>query len=398
MKYVVLLGEGISDAPLPGLGGKTPLEVARTPHLDHMASRGLLGLTRIAEPATAAGGAGGVFAVLGYDPAVHPSAYGPLDAAGLGLTLGPQDVAFRVDLVTFVANESGVELLRDATGARLPAADARTLTGDLAASLAHEGLELYPAYGARLVLVWRGGDTGLRTTPAYALFDKPVVDRQPTGPHAEVLRELIARSRQLLASHPLCTAARAAGDVPPIAIWPWGEGQAVHLPPLRDRHGVTGVVVATDPFVRGAGVATGLRVAAVAPDADAPTLVASGLAALADADVLVLHDGAAATASLAGDVPRKIAAIERFDAEVVGSLLAGLRECGDAWRVLVMPDVDISSSARRPTAEPVPFTVYVSTDDAKTTGASRAFHERDARDNGIFLPEAHGLMERILRH
>ena len=90
-------------------------------------------------------------------------------------------------------------------------------------------------------------------------------------------------------------------------------------------------------------------------------------------------------------------AIERFDAEVVGPLLAGLREQSDPWRLLVMPPEEINCTARAPTTEAVPFTIYVSGDDAKTTGAPRRFHERDARDSGIFLPEAHGLMERLLR-
>jgi len=397
MKVVVLLGEGISDGPVAGLGGKTPLEVAETPNLDHIASRGLLGLTRLeARNAVACTGAG-VLAVLGYDPARHPSSCGPLDAAGLGLTLGPQDLALRVDLVRLETNEAGVEVLRQASAAWLPESEARTLAADLATGLAQEGLELYPAHAGRLVLVWRQGDAAVRTTPPHQLFDKPVADRLPTGPRADVLRDLIVRSRALLASHPVCLARRAVGDVAPTELWPWDAGGPLRLPPLRARHDVSGAVVAADPLVRGAGRLTGLRVVDVAPDAGAATLVETALRALTDVDFLLLHEGSAAAASLAGDAPRKVGAIERFDAEVVGPLLAGLRATGEPWRLLVMPPQELTSTGRAPTTEPVPFTVYVSGDDAKTAGAARRFHERDARDSGIFLPEAHGLMERLLR-
>ena len=393
----MLLAEGISDAPVPALGGKTPLETAQTPNLDHMASRGLLGLTRMEARGAATCTAAGVLAVLGYDPARYASTCGPVDAAGLGVTLGPQDLALRVDLVRTEANDAGVEVLKQATAAWLPDADARTLAADLAAALAQEGLELYPAHGGRLVLVWRQGDATIRTTPPHLLFDKPVADRQPTGPRAEVLRDLIARSRALLAGHPVCLSLRAVGETVPTQVWPWDAGGPLRLPPLRERHDVSGAVVAVDPLVRGAGRLAGLRVVDVPADAGAAALVEAGLRGLAEVDFLLLHEGSAAAASLAGDATRKVGAIERFDAEVVGPLLAGLRAQSEPWRLLVMPPQELACTGRAPTTEPVPFTVYVSGDDAKTTGAARRFHERDARDSGIFLPEAHGLMERLLR-
>ena len=45
-KYIILVGDGMGDYPLEELGGKTPLEVARTPHMDELALRGRMGMAR----------------------------------------------------------------------------------------------------------------------------------------------------------------------------------------------------------------------------------------------------------------------------------------------------------------------------------------------------------------
>ena len=46
MKYVVIVGDGMADYPIESLQGKTPLMVARTPHLDWLAKHGSMGLVR----------------------------------------------------------------------------------------------------------------------------------------------------------------------------------------------------------------------------------------------------------------------------------------------------------------------------------------------------------------
>ena len=402
MKYVVVQGDGMADEAVPELNGKTPLEVARTPNLDHMASRGILGLTRTIPSGMTAGSDVGTMSVLGYDPRHHASGHAPLEAASVGVELGPQDVAFRVNLVTLETPEGGVEVMRDFAAGHPATAEAQELVKDLNAALGREGLEFHAGTGYRHLLVWRRGEDRMRTTPPHDLSDKPVAGGFPDGPGAEVLRELITRSRTFFAEHPLCRGRLTRGERAANAIWIWGQGRRIALPTLRERFGVDGSVVAAVDLVNGLGLLAGLRRVTVPGgtgqlDTNFRGKTDYGLAALADRDFLFIHVEAADESAHMGDAHKKVEAIERFDAETVGPLLEGLRQMGDEWRMLVMPDHPALCTTKMHTAEPVPFVVYVSGDEKKTQGVSRGYCEKDARDQGIFIPEAHTLLERLLR-
>jgi 2,3-bisphosphoglycerate-independent phosphoglycerate mutase len=402
MKFIVVQGEGMGDEPIAELGGKTPLEVARTPNLDHMAARGILGLTRTIPPGLPAESDVGTLAVLGYDPRRHAVGRGALEAAGLGIELGPADVAFRCNLVTLETPEGGVETMRDYAAGHPAKGEARELVADLNRALGREGIEFHAGVSYRHLLVWRHGEHRARTTPPHDLSDKPVAAALPEGPGSDVLRDLIARSRALLEEHPLCRGRLARGERAPNAIWLWGPGRRPELPTLRERFGIEGAVVAGVDLPRGLGILAGLRPIAVpgatgSLDTNFRGKAEHGLAALAGRDFLFLHVEATDEGGHRGDPQRKVEAIERLDADVVGPLLDGLRKLADEWRVLIMTDLATPCTTRTHSAEPVPFVVYVSSDERKPRGISRGFSERDARDQGIFIPEAHGLLERLLR-
>lgn len=402
MKYVVVQGDGMADEAVPELNGKTPLEVARTPNLDHMASRGILGLTRTIPAGMTPGSDVGTMSVLGYDPTRYATGHAALEAESLGVELGAQDVAFRLNLVTLETVEGGVEVMRDFAAGHPPTSEASDLVTDLNAALGREGLEFHCGTGYRHLLVWRRGEHRMRTTPPHDLSDKPVAGAFPDGPGAEVLRDLMTRSRAFFAEHALCRARLARGERAANAIWLWGQGRRVVLPPLRERFCVEGSVVAAVDVVNGLGVLAGLRRVTVPGgtgqlDTNFRGKTEYGLAALADRDFLFLHVEAADESAHMGDAHKKVEAIERFDAETLGPLLEGLRQMGDEWRMLVMPDHPALCTTKTHSAEPVPFVVYVSADEKKARGLSRGYCEKDARDQGIFIAEAHTLLERLLR-
>jgi 2,3-bisphosphoglycerate-independent phosphoglycerate mutase len=397
MKIVVVVGAGVADEPIADLDGKTPLDRARTPHLDHIASRGIFGLTRTISRGAPIDRDAGLLAVLGQAPA-ESAAAGVLEAIGLGVALGPADVAFRCDLVGLETSPEGRLVLRDPAATLADPEMGRTLAVDIAPAVASAGFTLHPGHGHRHVLVWSNGDDRVHTTAPYAMVGKPIDGALPDGPGAEALRALIDGSQALLAAHPICRALREQGGAAPGAFWPWGGGRR---PSLRGtaRLGVAGAIVAVAPHAIGAGVLAGLTHVppAGAVDTDLRAAVEQGLRALDRHDLVVIHVEGPNTAALLGDAQRKVGAIERLDEEVVGPVLEGLRQRGGAWRLLVTSDHAAPSATRAPSAEPVPFAVYVSDDDQKTRGVERGFSERDARDQGIFIPEAHGLLERVCR-
>jgi 2,3-bisphosphoglycerate-independent phosphoglycerate mutase len=402
MKFVVLQVDGLSDTPCADLGGKTPLEQARTPNMDRLAGRGIFGLTRTVPHAMAPTSDVGALSVLGFDPALHHTAVAPLEAVSLGIELGPDDVAFRMNLVTLGHDPNGVEVMEDSAGGHPTAEEARQITADLARALGVADVELHPGLGYRQLLVWRRGEDGARTTPPYDLCGKPISSALPSGPRAGVLTDLMQRARELLATHPLCEARVSRGERAPNAVWLWGQGKRTTLPTLRELHGVEGSVVAALDLMRGLGLLVGLRKVSVPGatgflDTDFRGKVDRGLGALADRDFLWLHVAAPDEAGHLGDAQKKVQTIEDLDDKMVGPLLEGLAATGGEWRLLLVSGHPTPCALKAHTAEPVPFVVYVASDERKERSSSRTFHERDARDQGIFVPEAHVLLGRLLR-
>src|SRR6185295_5943883 len=294
MKFVVLQGDGMADEPIADLGGKTPLEVAKTPNLDHMASRGILGLTRTIPRGYPPGSDVGTMSVLGYDPTRYHTGRSPIEAASMGVELGPDDVAFRCNLVTLETPEDGIEIMRDFAAGHIPTEEARELIAELQRTLGREGIEFHPGVSYRHLLVWRRGQTGMRTTPPHDLSDKPVGAAFPQGPGSEVLRELMERSRAILADHPLIAAKRAREERVPTSIWLWGQGKRPQLPPLKERFGVEGSVIAAVDLVNGLGVLAGLKRIAVPGatgflDTNFLGKAEYGLRALEEREFLFLH-------------------------------------------------------------------------------------------------------------
>ena len=68
MKYVIVLGDGMADEPIPELGGLTPLEYAKTPELDVLAKVSEIGLAYTIPEGMSPGSDTANLSVLGYDP------------------------------------------------------------------------------------------------------------------------------------------------------------------------------------------------------------------------------------------------------------------------------------------------------------------------------------------
>src|SRR5207248_2791771 len=90
----------MADYPLDVLGGKTPLEAARTPNMDWLGGHGLFGIAHVIPEGFPAGNDVGNISIIGYGPGVYHSGPSPLEAASIGVPLGPKDIAFRCNLVT----------------------------------------------------------------------------------------------------------------------------------------------------------------------------------------------------------------------------------------------------------------------------------------------------------
>jgi 2,3-bisphosphoglycerate-independent phosphoglycerate mutase len=361
MKYAIVIPDGCADDPLPALGGKTPLQAARLPNMDRIASLGVVGRAdNVPRPLTPASDVA-TLSLFGYDPLKHYTGRSPLEAAAMGIALGPSDWAVRCNLVTV---ESG--LMRDFTAGHVSTEEARELIAAVApvfASVPNARLELYAGVQYRHALVCRDGDRlfsdQTRTQAPHDVPDRPVADHLPKGPGAELLIELMEKSKPILASHPVNEARRRAGKRQATQVWLWGQGKAPSLRPFKEVYGKDGAIISAVDLVRGVGVLLGwkridVKGATGYLDTDYAAKGRAGVEALRNHDLVCVHVEAPDEASHEGKADEKVKALERIDEHVVGPLLAALQRY-PAWRILVSPDHRTTLATRAHAYGMVPF-------------------------------------------
>src|SRR6266704_2604729 len=180
MKYIVLLGDGMSDKKLDELGGKTPLQAARTPNMDFMARRGMLGLAKTVPEGYTPGSDVANLSVFGYDPRSCYTGRSPLEAASIGVELGPRDVAFRVNLVN-LRPQGGKLYMQDYSAGHISDEEGRELVESLQKELGSDEIQFFPGVGYRHLMVWRGGADGMTVTPPHDITGQEVADYLPQG-------------------------------------------------------------------------------------------------------------------------------------------------------------------------------------------------------------------------
>ena len=411
MKYLILHADGMADLACPELGGKTPLQAAATPNLDQIAQRGEVGLLSLPSEAGAAGSDVTSVAVLGYDPKKYYPGPGPLEAAGLGVTVGEQDVVFRCTMVT-VRGESASGskdratdikklgphvLMEDATAGLIDTEQARELLEAVNEQLGSESIQFYPGSGHRHLMVWVGGKSRAMCLDPQPLVGRSIADALPSGDGADVLRKIMDAAFFILRDHPVNEEREQEGLKPANCLWLWGQGRAALWPPLPERYQIAGVVVSSSDVHRGVGVCAGLD-AVELPLADGNDAneftgcVQAAAQELAKKDFVYLHAGLSDDVLHTTDVQDKVRAIERFDAQVVGPVLAALAT-HPAYRLLVVCDPGLAKGH----GSEVPPILYALCDSAATpsAGVTKRFHEQDANIAGTAPRDATKLMLRL---
>lgn len=394
MKYVILVGDGMGDYPLARLEGRTPLQAAATPNLDELARRGELGLARTIPAGMEPGSDIANLAIMGYDPARYHTGRAPLEAAALGVALAPEEVAFRCNLVTLRHENNGV-FMEDYAAGHISSEEAREIIQVLDSALGQEGRRFYPGVSYRHLLVWARGEASWRTYPPHDWTGQEVGHLMTAA--AAPLWDLVKASWPVLQDYEVNRRRLAAGQKPATSIWLWGQGRPPQFPTLQERFGLSGAVISAVDLIRGIGKYAGL-IPILVPgatgylDTNYAGKVSAALTALQEVDLVFLHVEAPDEAGHSGELELKMRAIEDFDAQIVGPLLAGLQALGE-HRVLALCDHFTPLSLRTHSSEPVPFVLY----DSRTPGDRRQFYtEADARETGLLLEQAADLLPRLL--
>jgi len=398
MKYIVLLGDGMSDEKMSQLGDKTPLQAAKTPHMDYMAKRGRLGLARTVPPGLPPGSDVANLSVFGYDPRSCYTGRSPLEAASMGVELGIGDVAFRVNLVTLKPTGTTL-IMQDYSAGHISTEEARELIDDLQRQLGDDEFQFFPGIGYRHLLVWRNGKDQLTSTPPHDITGRSILDYFPKGDGADKLVCLMNSSQMVMSRHPVNKKRGEDGKMPANSIWLWGHGRSPRMETYRERFGLSGAVISAVDLIRGIGIYAGLDIIKVPGatgyiDTNYSGKAEAALAALQTHDYVYLHVEAPDEAGHGGNLEHKLKAIEDFDALVVGPVLEGIRRFGD-YRILCTPDHPTPLRLMTHTSDPVPFILY-SGEERENPGVE-GYDEDEARKTGLMLEDGFRLMEMMMK-
>jgi len=389
----------MADEPLEELGGKTPLEAAETPHMDRLAAAGEIGLVETVPEGFHPGSDVANLTVFGYDPAVCYRGRAPLEAASMGVNLGPQDVAFRLNLV-HLSPRGGDLYMGDYSAGHITTAEARELIDALQGEYGGEEFRFFPGVSYRHLMVWRNGSDALKFTPPHDISGQSILTHLPHGEGADRLIRLMNDSQLLFNNHPLNKKREAAGKVAANSIWLWGHGRAPQMDSLEEKFGITGAVISAVDLVKGIGVCAGLDVIEVEgatgyTDTNYQGKVDAALGALATRDLVYLHVEAPDEAGHSGNLEEKIRAIEDFDGKIVGPVLSGLKQAG-AYRVLLLPDHPTPVKKMTHTLDPVPYVLFDSGGGFTRNNENRGYGETNARASKRYIQPGHRIMKLLI--
>ncbi|HKZ46222.1 MAG TPA: cofactor-independent phosphoglycerate mutase [Thermodesulfobacteriota bacterium] len=395
MKYIILIGDGMSDDPIEELGGRTPLQAAKTPNMDMLARKGSIGLVKNVPDGYPPGSDVAILSVLGYDPAKYYTGRSPLEAASIGVRLAPNDLAVRCNLVT-LGQKDGKVYMDDFSADHVTTDEARKIIKDVDEELGRAGIRFYAGVSYRHLMVWSGGPDGLETTPPHDITGKEIKDYLPKGKGADKFLQLMNASQMLLKEHPVNIKREKDGHKPANSIWLWGQGRLPKLPTLKQRFGIEGSIISAVDLLKGLGIYAGLKVVNVPGatgyiDTNYKGKAEYALKELETRDFVCVHVEAPDEAGHNGDLKNKIKAIEDFDKEVVGRVLDGLSQFKN-YRMLVLPDHPTPVAKKTHTRDPVPFVLYPAKADS-----GKGFSEADAKASGLFIEQGHKLIEMLLQ-
>ena len=405
MKYLIVVPDGSADNPIDSLGGKTPLEAAELPCMDSLASRGEIGSARTVPEGISPGSDSANLSVMGYDPRRYLTGRSPLEAASIGLEMTDSDISFRANLITI--DPDGAEeyedfIVRDHAAGDITTEEAAELVEALNDKLAEDGLYIHLGTGYRQCMIvdrsHPNGHAEYKCVPPHDILDKRAGEYLPKGKGADHLISMMKESYEILKDHPVNKARIARGLNPANSLWIWGQGTRPQLPDFNEKYGVDGAVISAVDLIKGIALFAGLEVLKVdGIDGTKHTNFSGKADAAIEAykngkNFIYMHIEGTDECSHQGDLAGKIKCAEDIDSKVVKPIYEYLRDSGDDFKILVIPDHRTPLAIRTHSSDPVPFLIY---DSRKETSPDRRkqFNERAAMESDNYYEDGFTLAD-----
>ena len=383
MKYIIILGDGMADEPIPALGNRTPLQVAKTPWMDKLARRGQSGILHTIPEGTTPGSEVANLSVLGYDPMQVLEGRGSLEAASMGVAIEPGEMVLRCNLISI---ENGK--IKNHSAGHISSEDAGILIRHLNEKLCEDAARFFPGVSYRHLLKLKTGNKHIHCSPPHDVtgmeFEKMLIRAviPEAKATADFLNALILRSQDILEKHPVNLRRKAEGKAPANSIWPWSPGYKPRMQTLSELYPIrSGAVISAVDLIKGIGIYAGLEVIEVQGatglyDTNYEGKAQAALKALREKDLVYLHVEASDEAGHEGNIELKIQTIEYLDNRILKTILEETVQWTEPVTIALLPDHPTPCRIKTHTAEPVPFVIYK---PGETPDAVKQFDEFSVR-------------------
>jgi len=400
MKYIIVLGDGMADRPVEELGFKTPLQAAEKPNIDFLARHGKLGMVSTIPGNMPPGSDVANLSVMGYNPEIYYTGRSPLEAVSMGINMGESDLSFRCNLVTLSENEKYEDkVMVDYSSDEISSQEAKVLIEEINRHLGCDSINFYPGISYRHCMIWEKGQEGIKLTPPHDILEKKITDYLPSGPHSEIIKEMMRKSYEILSEHPVNKSRKERGLKPANSIWLWGIGKKPALTSFYDKYKLKGSVISAVDLIKGLGICAGMNVVEVegATGNINTNFEGKARAALKELesgkDFVYIHVEAPDECGHRHEIRNKVKSIELIDEKIVGVIINELK--GEEYSIMVLPDHPTPLSLRTHTSDPVPFVIYRSNDPAKNSDVR--YDEYFGKESGFTINKGHELMDYFIK-
>lgn len=399
MKYVIVLGDGMSDEPIEELGNKTPLKYAKTPTMDRLAKMSEVGLVHTIPEGMNPGSDTANLSVLGYDPKKYYTGRSPLEALSIGVDMKDTDIAIRCNIVTVSEDDKSYEekIIIDHSASEITTQEAKALLDAVKEELEDDLFKYYLGTSYRHLTIWDKGEV-VELTPPHDIPGKVIGEYLPTQPQ---LKEMMKKSYDILVNHPVNVARKEKGLNPANSIWFWGAGTKPSITSFEEKTGKKGAMISAVDLLKGIAVGAGMLNIEVEgangtlhTNYEGKAMAAVNVLTVQDYDFVYIHVEAPDEMGHQGSVERKVQAIEFLDEKVIKAVAENLDKKGVEYRMLIMPDHPTPIAIRTHTSDPVPYMLY---DSTHIKSKAWAYNEEEAETSGNFIGQGHTIIEKLLQ-
>lgn len=396
MKYLVLIPDGMADERVDALNNRTPMEAADKSVMDTLASEAFYGLVQNVPTGMVPESDTANMAILSFDPKVYSKGRSPLEAVSMGLKLEGDDVAIRANTVSLSeADNYEDRIMLDNAADEITTEEASILIDAVNEQLADEFKHLYVGVAYRHCLIWKNVNDKYNFARPHDIIGKRIGEYLPDEIYGKEFLDFMRKSCEILENHPLNIERKRKGRLPANSLWLWSPGKPLALPSFNEKFGLRGTVISAVDLIKGIGICAGME----SIDVDGATGTVNtnyeGKAqATIDAfksgsDLVYLHFEGPDEHGHRGEPEVKAKSIELIDKLSLAPIFEYLKNCGEDFGIMILPDHPTPVRIRTHSSEPVPYIIYSSKN--RTAGIEN--YNEFSCANGKYIADGWDLMQ-----